>query len=76
MMTSPSISRMRRSGRRLAAADTSQRLSGEGRRSRAERLDIIFRVAAAGASECSAWVIPLLERSDSNEDSTRETWRC
>jgi hypothetical protein len=75
-MTNPPISRLRRSGQRLAAADTSQRLGSERRRSRAERLDIIFRVAAAGASECSAWIIPMLERGDLNEDSTRETWRC
>lgn len=32
--------------------------------SRTERLEIISLVAAADMSECSAWVIPMLERGD------------
>jgi hypothetical protein len=76
MMSNLSISIFRRSGQRRAPAGTLPRLSSDGRRSRAESLDIIFRVAATGASECAAWIIPVLERSELNDHSTRETWTC
>lgn len=48
-----------------------------GRRvSRAERLEIISLVAAAGMSECSAWMIPTLERSGPDEDQRMEKITC
>ena len=40
--------------------------------SRAERLEIISMVAAVGMSECSAWIIPMLERDDRDEDQRME----
>ncbi len=40
--------------------------------SRAERLEIICLVAAVGMSECSAWIIPMLEHG--GPDEIRE-WR-
>lgn len=50
-----------------------ERHDESGRRlSRAERLEIISLVAAAGMSECSAWMIPTLERSGSDEDPRME----
>ncbi|WP_280705545.1 hypothetical protein [Bradyrhizobium sp. BR13661] len=47
---------------------------GDGRLSRSEKLEIISLVAAIGVSECSAWLIPILERD--SRDSTMERWRC
>lgn len=44
--------------------------------SRSERLEIISLIAAVDTSECSAWVIPMLERGDVSEDSTMEKWAC
>lgn len=75
-MADLSIPSLGRSGQRLATDGRSQRRSNDGRRSRAERLEIIFRVAAAGVNECSAWIIPTLERSGLNEDSATEKWKC
>ena len=40
--------------------------------SRAERLEIISLVAAVGMSECSAWIIPMLERGGPEEDPRME----
>lgn len=48
------------------------RYVGHGRPSRAERLEIISRIAAVGVSECSAWIVAILERSDVNEDPGME----
>jgi len=40
--------------------------------SRAERLEIISLVTAVGMSECSAWMIPTLERCGPDEDPRME----
>jgi hypothetical protein len=40
--------------------------------SRAERLEIISLVAAAGVTECSAWLVPVLERNGLDENSRME----
>jgi hypothetical protein len=40
--------------------------------SRAERLEIISLVAAAGVTECSAWLVPVLERNGFDENSKME----
>jgi len=45
----------------LGRYDESGRCWGSGSLSRAERLEIISPVAALGMSECSAWIIPVLE---------------
>lgn len=49
---------------------------GSGRLSRAERLEIICLVVAAGMSECSAWIIPLLERDSPFDDPMMEKMQC
>src|SRR5262245_55306795 len=48
----------------------------DARLSPAERLEIIALVAAVGISECSAWIIPVLERDGLNEDSRLERTKC
>lgn len=40
--------------------------------SRAERLEIISLVAAAGVTECSAWLVPMLERGGLDENPGME----
>ena len=40
--------------------------------SRAERLEIVSLIAAAGISECSGWVIPVLERSGLESQEWRD----
>jgi len=40
--------------------------------SQAERLEIISLVAAVGFSECSAWIVPMLERDGIDQDSNME----
>lgn len=48
-----------------------------GRRlSRAERLEIVSLVAAVGMNECSAWIIPVLERGTTDEDPRSERPIC
>lgn len=74
-MADPSTPSWRRFGQ-LFTADATSRWPRDGRRSRAERLEIISCIAATGMSESSAWIIPMLERSDLNEDSTTEKWKC
>jgi hypothetical protein len=37
-------------------------------RSRTERLEIISLIAGGGISECSAWIIPMLENGSLDED--------
>lgn len=54
----------------------SSQYSGDGYLSRAERLEIISLVAAVGMSECSAWIIPMLERGDPDEDWRMERMKC
>ncbi len=44
--------------------------------SRAERLEVISLVATIGPSECSAWIIPMLERGGPDEDRRMEKPRC
>jgi len=56
--------------------ETSSRRRGYRSLSRAERLEIISLVAAAGATECSAWIVPMLERDDLGEDPTMEKPEC
>lgn len=36
--------------------------------SRAQRLEIICQVAALGISECSGWIIPMLEHGGGDQD--------
>ena len=48
----------------------------DARLSPAERLEIISLVAAVGISECSAWIIPVLERDGLNEDPRLERTKC
>ena len=40
--------------------------------SRAERLEIIWLVAAVGVSEFSAWIVPMLERDGIDENPNME----
>lgn len=54
----------------------SGRWSGDGHRSRVERLEIIALAGAAGIGECPAWLIPLLERGDPDESLPREARAC
>jgi hypothetical protein len=54
----------------------SNRRTNEGCRSRAERLEIISLVATAGMGECSAWIIPMLERGNPDEYPRTEEIRC
>lgn len=56
--------------------ETSSRHSGYRGLSRAERLEIISLVAAAGASECSAWILPMLEHDDFGDDPAAEKPKC
>ncbi len=42
----------------------------------AERLEIMSLVAAVGMNECSAWIIPMLDRGDGNEDPRMEKITC
>jgi len=44
--------------------------------SRAERLEIISQVATMGMSECSAWIIPMLERGVPDDNSRMEKMKC
>lgn len=74
-MADQSGPRSARCGQRPPLDGRSRRWFNDGRLSRAERLEMIFCVAAAGTSECSAWIIPILERSDVN-DPTTEKWKC
>jgi hypothetical protein len=55
--------------------ESSQYRAGRGL-SRAERLEIISLVAAAGLSECSAWMIPTLECGGLDEDPRTEKTIC
>lgn len=64
-MADPSI--LRRSGQ-LYTADGKPSWPRGGRLSRAESMEIICCIAATGMSECSAWIISTLERSELNED--------
>ncbi|WP_194478115.1 hypothetical protein [Bradyrhizobium sp. CCBAU 53338] len=73
-MADPSISSWRRFGQ-LFTVDATSRWPRDGRRSRAERLEIISCVAATGMSECSAWIVPILERTI-EEDPTMEKRKC
>lgn len=58
------------------------RSSGTGRSpdfrglSRAERLEFISLVAAVGISECSAWIIPMLERGGPDGGPLMEKLKC
>ncbi len=45
----------------LRHRDLADRVDGRSL-SRAERLEIISLVAAVGITECSAWIVPILER--------------
>jgi len=63
-MADPLILRLRRSVQ-LLMANGKPSWPRDGRLSRAERLEII---AAAGTSECSAWIFSMLERGDLNEE--------
>lgn len=60
----------------LGRHDASVRCSGDGRLSRAGRLEMISLVAAVGMSECSAWIIPMLERVGLDEDLRMEGRKC
>lgn len=60
-------SSLRRSGQ-LYTADGKPSWPRGGRLSRAERMEIFCCIAATGMSDCPAWIIPMLERSDPNED--------
>lgn len=51
-------------------------LDSHGHLSRTERLEIISCVAAAEMGECSAWIVPMLEHSDLNEDQAMEQRKC
>jgi uncharacterized protein (DUF2249 family) len=52
----------------LGRYDESGRCWGSGSLSRAERLEFISLVAALVMGECWAWIIPMLERGDPDED--------
>jgi hypothetical protein len=60
----------------LGRRDKSGRWSGDACLSRAERLEIISLVTAVGMSECSAWIIPMLERGALDEDPKTERMKC
>ena len=60
----------------LRQRDKSGRCSGGACLSRSERLEIISLVAAVGMSECSAWIIPMLERGGLDEDPRMEGMKC
>lgn len=51
----------------------SSRCSGDGRLSRTERLEIISFVAAAGMSECSAWIVPMRAQRPERRSDNGET---
>lgn len=54
----------------------SKRCADEGCLSRAERLEIISLVATVGMSECSAWLILMLERGGPDDDPRMEGMKC
>lgn len=60
----------------LRASTQSNRSTDDGRLSRAERLEIISLVAMVGSSECSAWIIPLLERGGPDDELRMEAMKC
>jgi hypothetical protein len=60
----------------LGRRDKSGRRSRDERLSRAERLKTISVVAAVGMSECSTWIIPMLERGGLDEDPRMQRMKC
>ena len=56
----------------LPCHEQSDRCRADRNLSRAERLEIISMVAAVEMSECSAWIIPMLERGGRDEDQRME----
>lgn len=62
--------------RDLLRYSKSNRCADEGCLSRAERLEIISLVATVGMSECSAWLILMLERGGPEVDPRMEGMKC
>ena len=48
------------------------RSAGDRCLSRAERLEIISLVAAVGVTECSAWLVPILERDGFDQNPSMQ----
>ena len=59
---------IRNPGRTASPANSSATAASRARRG----WKSFSRIAAVGVSECSAWIVPILERSDVNEDPGME----